>query len=580
MIPFSSAREMKIVNNLNKYKEDEKKIQRKKNTKKIKIILILIVVFLIICIILSVVAFLYIKNNNNKEISNQNNSKQDIDDSSKMIKCNITNCKECKESKDNNICISCLINTFPFYGENNEIIACIKENKAQGKCEIGKDEKCLSCDYSKGECKTCNNGYFIPDDETIRIKCQKCSINNCKICSGNKLSDICTLCEDFTNPIYENGKIQNCLYKIEEERQNCLTFNTQDNECESCNLGYKLEKGKCILNHHFKAIIKSEENYEKIKLSEQLLLYTQEMIIDGQILNSPVKEYTFPEKGEHILYYKIEMPNSVALNSLFEDMTKMTSISFTKLFDTKNYQIMDRMFYNCQQLTKIDFTNFNTNNVMSMNYMFYQCLSLTSIDLSNLNTSLVADASYMFANCLSLQNIDLSNFKSSKIELLDNMFQGCNSLISIDLSNLSTENTIISVDNMFEDCISLEKINFNNFNTNKVEKMSYLFKGCSSLASIDLSTFNTEEVNDVTEMFSGCSSLTSIDISNFYLPKVHSLNAMFIDCINLKYINMELLTNQLMKTFDNLPSSGTIIANNSIKNDISNALEGWNIIAK
>ena len=29
MIPFSSAREMKIVNNLNKYKEDEKKIQRK-----------------------------------------------------------------------------------------------------------------------------------------------------------------------------------------------------------------------------------------------------------------------------------------------------------------------------------------------------------------------------------------------------------------------------------------------------------------------------------------------------------------------------------------------------------------------
>ena len=579
MIPFSSAREIKKINNLNKYKEDEKKIQRKKKVKKVKIILIFIVVFLIICIILSLLVFLYIKNKISKEISDKNNEKSGINDFSKIIKCNITNCKECKGTEGNNICISCLNNTFPIYGEDNIIIECAKEIKIERKCQIGKDEKCLTCDYSKDICLVCNDGYFMPDDEITGTKCQKCSIKNCKICSGNKLSDICTLCNDFSKPIYENGKIQNCLYKIS-EGQNCLTVNTQNNRCQSCHLGYKLENGNCLLAHHFKAIIKSEENYETIKLSEYLSLYTQEMIIDGEIINTPVKEYTFQEKGEHTLYFKIEMPNSVSLNSLFEGMTKMTSISFTKLFDTKNYIIMDRMFYNCQNLTKIDFSNINTNNIMSMNYMFYQCLSLTSIDLSSLNTSIVADASYIFANCFSLQNIDLSNFKSSKIELLDNMFQGCKSLTSIDLSNLSTENTIISIDNMFLDCISLEKINFNNFNTNKVEKMTYLFKGCSSLKSIDLSNFNTEKVNDVTEMFSGCSSLTSIDISQFYLPKVKSLNGMFMNCINLKYINMELLTNQLMNTFNNLSSYGTIVTNNILKNEISNVLEVWNIITK
>ena len=113
------------------------------------------------------------------------------------------NCNECSGTLTSVVCKSCTNNYFLSSG------ICYK------KCDIGENEYCQSCNSAnQTQCETCNNGYFIPDDETIRIKCQKCSINNCKICSGNKLSDICTLCEDFTNPIYENGKIQNCCIII------------------------------------------------------------------------------------------------------------------------------------------------------------------------------------------------------------------------------------------------------------------------------------------------------------------------------------------------------------------------------
>ena len=40
---------------------------------------------------------------------------------------------------------------------------------------------------------------------------------------------------------------------------------------------------------------------------------------------------------------------------------------------------------------------------------------------------------------------------------------------------------------------------------------------------------------------------------------------------------MPLLNNKLFGTFDGIPSSGTIITNNNLKNEISNVLQGWTI---
>lgn len=509
----SSERDIQNGNKIAIYKRDQGETQGNKVSKKIKITLIFIIVFLAICIIGAVSLFIYLKKN--KEENNDDNKGENKDDNNQ---------------KSGNTSIGSQITK-------------------EGRCEIGSGEKCLTCDYSKGECATCNTGYFLPEDEATKTKCRKCSIKNCEKCSGNKISDTCSSCEGYSSPVYQNSKIQKCIVEIGEGPK-CLTSDLEKNECKSCNLGYKYENGQCIVNHHFKATFITTKNNEKIKLAQQLFPFIQEMIVDGIILDSPVKEYTFSVKGEHTIYYKIKILNNLSMIGMFEGLKKMTSISFTKLFNIKNNQKMDRMFYNCQKLKSIDFSNINTDNMISMNNMLYQCLSLTSFDFSKINTSLLKDASYMFDNCISLVSIDFSNFKSQNLELIDGMFQGCNSLTDL---------------------------NLNTFITNKVEDMSYLFKDCSSLTSIVLSSFNTEQVQDVTKMFSGCSSLTSIDISKFYLPKVETLDYMFMDCTNLQYINMALLNNRLLGTFENIHSFGTIITNNNAKSEISNALPGWNI---
>jgi len=74
----------------------------------------------------------------------------------------------------------------------------------------------------------------------------------------------------------------------------------------------------------------------------------------------------------------------------------------------------DCMFYECSNITEIDFSNFNTSNVDNMNYMFYGCSSLISLNLSNFDTSNVDNMNYMFYGCSSLTSLNLSNFDTSK----------------------------------------------------------------------------------------------------------------------------------------------------------------------
>ena len=147
------------------------------------------------------------------------------------------------------------------------------------------------------------------------------------------------------------------------------------------------------------------------------------MTVDGNKLNKPVKTYTFTDKGEHIVYYKIRIPENGSLNGMFEGLNKMISISFSENMELENITQMNRMFYNCQNLQSIDLSHLNTKNVDIMNYMFYQCLSIDNIDLSEVESSNVKDISNMFENCVSVKNIDISNFTNDKIQTSD-MFKG------------------------------------------------------------------------------------------------------------------------------------------------------------
>ena len=43
----------------------------------------------------------------------------------------------------------------------------------------------------------------------------------------------------------------------------------------------------------------------------------------------------------------------------------------------KNLSSIHFMFYNCDSITSLDFTNFNTENIIDMRYMFCNCNKLS-----------------------------------------------------------------------------------------------------------------------------------------------------------------------------------------------------------
>ena len=203
----------------------------------------------------------------------------------------------------------------------------------------------------------------------------------------------------------------------------CKTLDTINNECTSCNDGYKFENGKCILNHHFKAIFKTRTKNEDVKLIGKYYYIVEEMTVDGKILDKTVKSFTFENKGEHIVYYKVKIPENTSLIGMFEGLKKMTSIAFSELFDFSLVKNLNRMFYNCQNLKNIDLSSINSENLEMMEYMFYQNLELGSVDLSEINATKVKDVSNMFENCISLKNIDVSNFNLTNMDT-NEMFKG------------------------------------------------------------------------------------------------------------------------------------------------------------
>jgi surface protein len=75
------------------------------------------------------------------------------------------------------------------------------------------------------------------------------------------------------------------------------------------------------------------------------------MTIDG-VEVKPTKKYKFATTGEHIVKFSI----------------------------VKNITYTSYMFWNCNNLTTLDVSNFDTSNVTNMSYMFDGCNKLTTLD--------------------------------------------------------------------------------------------------------------------------------------------------------------------------------------------------------
>ena len=111
-------------------------------------------------------------------------------------------------------------------------------------------------------------------------------------------------------------------------------------------------------------------------------------------------------------------------------------------WDTSNMTNMFAMFYNCNNLTSLDLSNFNTDKVTNMRSMFWGCNNLTSLDVSNFDTSKVTDMCQMFSNCNKLTSLDVSNWDTSNITDFTNILASTSSLQYIRCNNVATINSL------------------------------------------------------------------------------------------------------------------------------------------
>ena len=89
------------------------------------------------------------------------------------------------------------------------------------------------------------------------------------------------------------------------------------------------------------------------------------------------------------------------------------------------------MFYDCDNIIDIDFSQFNTENVIYMNSMFAGCNWLTSIDLSSFNTENLVSMENIFSYCYSIESVNLSSFSGESLLYFDKMFKESSSYITI-----------------------------------------------------------------------------------------------------------------------------------------------------
>ena len=210
------------------------------------------------------------------------------------------------------------------------------------------------------------------------------------------------------------------------------------------------------------------------------------------IYDSATKKYTFKEvsveevsqnENAHLIYdgMKIsDLPNYASLekvvfeesfkkfepttlSSFFKELKSLTSISGLENLNTTHVTDMSKMFYNCNNLSSLNLSQFNTGNVEKMNEMFYYCRGLNSLDLSAFNTAKVNNMYRMFYYCF-VRTIDLSSFNTANVENMDEMFAGASLVVNIYTSESFKTDKLTTSKYMFYLCTKLP-----NFNKDEVD---------------------------------------------------------------------------------------------------------------
>lgn len=138
----------------------------------------------------------------------------------------------------------------------------------------------------------------------------------------------------------------------------------------------------------------------------------------------------------------------------------------------------NEMFGYCEKLEKI-IANFNFNMIKGMAFMFDCCTKLSEVDLTHSDLSHVFDFGYMFFNCEGLKKISFSQGVWQKAKYTLGMFGNCKALERLNLPDVDLNDVVRSYA-MFDDCDSLKEIYMEHpFNLDKYEH-ELIFGNCKA----------------------------------------------------------------------------------------------------
>lgn len=283
--------------------------------------------------------------------------------------------------------------------------------------------------------------------------------------------------------------------------------------------------------------------------------------------------YTLIPLGERGSIYHVEFGAPTAPKSCtkwFVAADELTTIDFTN-FDASNCVNMDSMFENCKKLAQVDVSGWNTSKLTSILSIFSCCWSLRSIvgisdwdvsrvanmgsafyelggrtettekfsiDLSGWNTANVLGMSSMFDTCRNLASIgDTSGWDLSKVTNAYAMFKNCNALTTLDVSNWGM-GSCTNFAEMFRSCNNLTALDVSNWDTSKATTFTSLFYDCPKVAELDVSNWNTGNVTNFSSMFYNCRLVPELDVSGWNTAKATHLGSMFYNCYNITSIDV------------------------------------------
>lgn len=171
------------------------------------------------------------------------------------------------------------------------------------------------------------------------------------------------------------------------------------------------------------------------------------------------------------------------------------------------------VFFGCEHLKSIDFTNFNFSEITTMENWFFGCNHLkTVIFPENMDCKNLTNLNRTF-QITSLKNIDLSHwqFDTTVPVSMEYIFAFCDHLEKIILPNVIFDN----IGGLALDCFKLNSVSFagGEFTEDGINQSVDSFGNCKNIELIDMSNFKTRYLKGLKEFFTS-SLMETLDGAN------------------------------------------------------------------